>query len=113
MDQHSVKNVKCAVNKFDVVNKGNVVRTKFKSATGAIPNTVLTDHTLFLKSSSFSESGLELVVQTVDFIHHPSLLAMSRSISLYSTDVSAIERRDPFSKADLFGFRTGTTLSFF
>ena len=47
MDQHSVKNVKCPVNKFDSVNKAYVDRTKFKSATGTIPNTVLTDHTLF------------------------------------------------------------------
>ena len=47
MDQHSIKNVKSPVNKFDVVNKAYVDRTKLKSATGIIPNTVLTDHTLF------------------------------------------------------------------
>ena len=47
MDQHSIENVKSPVNKFDVVNKAYVDRTKFKSASGTIPNTVLTDHTLF------------------------------------------------------------------
>ena len=47
MDQHSIKNVKSPVNKFDAVNKAYVDRIKYKSATGIIPNTVLTDHTLF------------------------------------------------------------------
>ena len=35
------------VERFDAVNKAYVDRTKFKSATGTIPNTVLTDHILF------------------------------------------------------------------
>ena len=47
MDQHSIKNVKRPVNKSDAVNKAYVDRIKYKSATGIIPNTVLTDHTLF------------------------------------------------------------------
>ena len=47
MDQHSIKNVKSPVNKFDAVNKAYVDRIKYKLATGIIPNTVLTDHTLF------------------------------------------------------------------
>ena len=47
MDQHSIKNVKSPVNKFDAVNKAYVDRIKYKSATGSIPNTVVTDHTLF------------------------------------------------------------------
>ena len=47
MDQNSIKNVKSPVNKFDAVNKAYVDRIKYKSATGIITNTVLTDHTLF------------------------------------------------------------------
>ena len=47
MDQNSIKNVKSPVIKFDAVNKAYVDRIKYKSATGIIPNTVLTDHTLF------------------------------------------------------------------
>ena len=46
MDQHSVKNVKSPVERFDAVNKSYVDRLKYKSFTGIIPNTVLTDHTL-------------------------------------------------------------------
>ena len=46
MDQHSIKNVKNLVERFDAVNKAHVDRLKYKSFTGVIPNTVLTDHTL-------------------------------------------------------------------
>ena len=47
MNQHSIKNVRSPVNKLDAVNKAYVDRIKYKSATGTIPNTVRTDHTLF------------------------------------------------------------------
>ena len=47
MDQISIKNVKSSVNKLDAVNKAYVDRIKCKTATGNIPNTVRTDHTLF------------------------------------------------------------------
>ena len=46
MDQHSVKNVKNPVERFDAFNNAYVSRVKYKSFTGIIPNTVLTDHTL-------------------------------------------------------------------
>ena len=46
MDQHLIKNVKNPVEIFDTVNKAYVDRVKYKSFTGNIPNTVLTDHTL-------------------------------------------------------------------
>ena len=48
MDQHSIKNVMSSVNKFDAVNKAYADRIKYKTATGNIPNTVMTDHTLFI-----------------------------------------------------------------
>ena len=47
MNQHSIKNVKSSVNKFDAFNKAYAYRIKYKTATGNIPNTVMTDHTLF------------------------------------------------------------------
>ena len=47
MDQHSIKNVKNPIDRFDAVNKAYADRIKYKTATGNIPNTVLTDHTLF------------------------------------------------------------------
>ena len=48
MDQHSIKNVKNSVNRFDVDNKAYVDRIKYKTATDIIPNTVMTDYTLFI-----------------------------------------------------------------
>ena len=45
-DQHSIKNAKSPVNRLDAVNKAYVDRVKYKSFTGIMPNTVLTDHTL-------------------------------------------------------------------
>ena len=38
MIQHSIKNVKSPVNKFDAVNKAYTDRIKYKSATGTIEN---------------------------------------------------------------------------
>ena len=46
MAQHSIKNVQNPVERFDAVNKAYVDRVKYKSFTGIIPNTLLTDHTL-------------------------------------------------------------------
>ena len=47
MDLHLIKNVKSSINKFDAVNKAYADRIKYKTAIGNIPNTVMTDHTLF------------------------------------------------------------------
>ena len=47
MDQHSIKTVMSPVNQFDAVNKAYADRIKYKTATGNIPNTVMTDHILF------------------------------------------------------------------
>ena len=47
MDQHSIKNVKNSIDRLDAVNKAYADRIKYKTASGNIPNTVLTDHILF------------------------------------------------------------------
>ena len=47
VNQHSIKNVKNPANRLDAVNKAYADRIKYKIATGNIPNTVMTDHTLF------------------------------------------------------------------
>ena len=41
MEQHSIKNVKNPVERFDAVNKAYVDRVKYKSFTGIIPHTSL------------------------------------------------------------------------
>ena len=48
MDQHSIKNVKNPVDRLDAVNKAYDDRILYKTANGNIPNTVMTDHTLFI-----------------------------------------------------------------
>ena len=47
MNLHLIKNVKSPINRFDAVNKAYADRIKYKTAIGNIPNTVMTDHTLF------------------------------------------------------------------
>ena len=47
MDQHSIKNVKNAIDRLDAVNKAYANRIKYKIASGNIPNTVLRDYILF------------------------------------------------------------------
>ena len=47
MTQHSIKNVKNPVNKLVPVNKAYADRIKYKTTTDIIPNTAMTDHTLF------------------------------------------------------------------
>ena len=47
MDHHSIKNVKNAIDRLDAVNKAYADRIKYKTASGNIPNTVLTQHIFF------------------------------------------------------------------
>ena len=47
MNQHSIKNVKNPIDKLDASNKAYADRIKYKTASGNIPNTVLTDNILF------------------------------------------------------------------
>ena len=47
MDQHSIKNVKNPIDRLDAVNKAYADRIKYKTASGNISTTALTDHILF------------------------------------------------------------------
>ena len=47
MDQHSIINLKNPTDRLDAVKKAYADRIKYKTASGNIPNTVLTDHVLF------------------------------------------------------------------
>ena len=53
MNQHSIKNMKNPIGRLDAVNKAYADRIKYKTASGNIPNTVLTDHIL---CTSFQEA---------------------------------------------------------
>ena len=52
MNQHSIKNVKNPADRLDTVNKAYADRIKYKTASGNIPNTVMTDHILFTFSAA-------------------------------------------------------------
>ena len=47
MGPHSIINLKNPPDRLDAVNKAYADRMKYKTASGNIPNTVLTDHILF------------------------------------------------------------------
>ena len=47
MDQYSIKNVKNPADGLDAVSKAYADRIEYKTATGNIPNTVMTDHVLY------------------------------------------------------------------
>ena len=64
MNQHSIKNGKNPVNKLDAVNKSYADRIKYKSATGTIPNTASTEHTLFtFPTTKDSISGMIIICE--------------------------------------------------
>ena len=52
MAEHSIKNVKNWADRLDEVNKAYADRLKYKTVTGNIPNTVMTDHILFTFSAA-------------------------------------------------------------
>ena len=62
MDQHSIKNVMSPAKKFPAVNKAYADRIKYKTAAGNIPDTVMTDHTLFtfLAAKAFSSGKIKI-----------------------------------------------------
>ena len=62
MDFHFIKNVKSPVNKLDAVNKAYVDRIKYKTATGNIPNTVMTDYTLFTFTAAKAFSSGKIII---------------------------------------------------
>ena len=52
IDQHSIKNVKNVTDRLHVVNKAYAGRIKYKTATDNIPNTFMSDHSLFTFSDA-------------------------------------------------------------
>ena len=62
MDQHSIKNVKNPIHRLDAVNKAYADRIKYKTASGNIANTILTDHILFTfpTSKAFASGKIKI-----------------------------------------------------
>ena len=68
MDQHSIKNVKNPADRLDLFNKAYTDRIKYKTVTGNIPNTVMTDHMLFTFSAakSFASGKIKICEMWVE-----------------------------------------------
>ena len=68
MDQHSIKNVKNPIDRLDSVNKAYADRIKYKTASGNIPRTVLTDHILFtfLTGKAFASGKIKICEMWVE-----------------------------------------------
>ena len=62
MDLHFINNVKSLVNRLDAVNKAYVDRIKYKTATGNIPNTVMTDHMLFTFAAAKAFASGKIII---------------------------------------------------
>ena len=62
MDQHSIKNLKNPINRLDAVNKAYADRIKYKTVTGNILNTVVTEHILFTfpAAKSFASGNIKI-----------------------------------------------------
>ena len=68
MGQHSIKNVKNPADRLDAFNKACTDRIKYKIATGNIPNSVITHHTLFtfLAAKGFASGKIKLCEMWVE-----------------------------------------------
>ena len=68
MDQHSIKNVKNPIDRLDAVNNAYADRIKYKTASGNIPNTVLTDHILltFPAGKAFASGKIKIFEMWVE-----------------------------------------------
>ena len=62
MALHLIKKVKSPVNKLDAVNTAYVDRIKYKTATGIIHKTVMTDHTLFTFPAAKAFSSGKMII---------------------------------------------------
>ena len=70
MDQHSIKNVKNPVERLDAVNEAYANHIIYKTATGNIPNTVMTDHTLFTfpAAKAFASEKIKICEMWVELL---------------------------------------------
>ena len=70
MDQHSIKNVMSPANKFYAVDKAFADLITYKTATSNIPDTVMTDHTLFTfpAAKAFSSGKIKICQIWVEWL---------------------------------------------
>ena len=79
MDQHLIKNVKNPIDRLDAGNKAYADRIKYKTASGNIPNTVLTDHILitFPTGKAFPSGKIKICEMWVERLADESVATSS------------------------------------
>ena len=75
--------MKNPVDRFDAVNKAHADRIKYKTATGNIPDTVLTDHTLFTfpAATRFSSEKIKICEMWVERFQHQVQCSLLRGLA--------------------------------
>ena len=107
-DQHSIKNVKNPADRLDAVNKAYADRIKYKTVTGNIPNTVMTDHILFTfpATKSFASGKIKICEMSVERLADEWIAALSQ---MFTTEWSCFHK---FSRGlFLMTFFTGSPAS--
>ena len=91
MDLHFIKNVTSPVDKLDAVNKAYVDRIKYKTVTGNIPNTVMTDHALFTfpAANAFASSKIIIFRMWVERLEDEWIATSS---SMFSTTLPGFHK---------------------
>ena len=108
MDQHSIKNVKNLINRLDAVNNAYADCIKYKTASGNIPNTVLTDHILFTFSTgkAFASEKIKICEMSVERLADEWIATSS---SMFATECPGFHK---FSRGpSLMAFFSGSPAS--
>ena len=108
MDQHSTKNVKNPADRLDAVNKAYADRIKYKTVTGNIPNTVMTDHILFTfaAAKAFANRKIKICEMWVERLADEWIATSSQ---MFATECPGF---DKFSRGSfLITFCTGSPAS--
>ena len=108
MDQHSIKNVKNPADRLDAVNKAYADRIKYKTVTGNISNTVMTDHIVFTfpAAKSFASGKIKICEMWVERLADEWITTSS---PMFATEWPGFHKfsRGPF----LMTFFTGSSAS--
>ena len=108
MDQHSIKTVKNPAARLDAVNKTYADRIKYKTATGNIPNTVMTYYTLFtfFPAKTFASGKIKICEMWVERLADEWIATSS---SMFATEWPGFHK---FSRSlSLMTFFTGSPAS--
>ena len=97
MDQQSIKNVKNPIDRLDAVNKSYADRIKYKTASGNILNTVLTDHILFTFSTgkAFASGKIKICEMWVERLADEWVATSSPMFATESPDFHKFLRGPP------------------